>query len=185
MAEKESLKVDLRAFIRDIPDFPKPGILFKDITPLLGNAEAFRHTIEALAQRYENGGSGTGASPFTKIVAIESRGFFFGAGLALRLGCGLVPVRKPGKLPAETVSQSFDLEYGKDTLEMHKDALKPGDRVLLVDDVLATGGTLEATAKLVGTLGATVHEIVTVIELTFLNGRQRIREYPYYACIQY
>ena len=170
--------MDLRTFIRDVPDFPKPGIIFKDITPLLGNAEAFQYAIEVLAQRYEN-------HSFDKIVAIESRGFFFGAGLALRLGCGLAPVRKPGKLPAAKISQTFDLEYGQDTLEIHKDALKLGDRVLLVDDVLATGGTLEAAAKLIETIGGNVHEIVTVIELTFLHGRERILKYPYYACIQY
>lgn len=170
--------MDLRSFIRDVPDFPKPGIIFKDITPLLGNPEAFAHAVETLALRYEN-------HAFDKIVAVESRGFLFGAALAFRLKIGLVPVRKPKKLPAETVSQSFDLEYGQDTLEIHKDALSPGEKALIVDDVLATGGTLEATAKLVERIGGSVHEIVTLIELTFLNGRERLKGYPYYACIQY
>jgi len=170
--------MDLRSFIRDIPDFPKKGIIFKDITPLLQNAEAFAHAIDLLAERYGN-------HAFDKIVAIESRGFIFGAALAYRMKRGFVPLRKPGKLPAETVSQTFDLEYGKDTLEMHKDALKPGEKVLIVDDVLATGGTVEAAAKLVEKVGAEVVEIVTMIELTFLKGQERIKAYRYYSFIQY
>lgn len=170
--------MDIRSIIRDVPDFPKKGIIFKDITPLLGDPAAFAAAIDALAERYEK-------APFDKIVAIESRGFIFGAALAYRLGKGFVPVRKPGKLPAETVSETYDLEYGKDTLEIHKDALKPGEAVLILDDVLATGGTLEATAKLVERVGGRVHEIATLIELTFLGGRKRLGRYPYYACIAF
>ena len=170
--------MDLRSHIRDIPDFPKKGIIFKDITPLLGDPEAFQYAVEALASRYET-------QDFDKIVAVESRGFIFGAALALRMHRGLVPVRKPGKLPAETIRQSFELEYGQDALEIHKDALRPGERALIVDDLLATGGTLEAAAKLVEAVGGKVHGIVTLIELTFLNGRVRLAPHPYYACIQF
>lgn len=170
--------MDLRSFIRDIPDFPKPGIVFKDITPLLGDAKAFRYTIDQLRERYAN-------QSIAKVVAIESRGFLFGAPLAERLGCGLVPVRKLGKLPYRTIAQAYDLEYGQDTLQIHEDALEPGERVLIVDDLLATGGTLAATAQLVEKVGGRVHEIVTVIELTFLKGRERLRQYPYYGCLQF
>ena len=170
--------MDLRSFIRDIPDFPKEGIVFKDITPLLLNPEAFEASIDALEGHCEG-------LEFDKIAAIESRGFPFGAALALRRKCGLILVRKPGKLPADTVSQSFDLEYGQDTLEMHRDAVAPGEKILIVDDLLATGGTLEATAKLVEQLGGEVREIVAMIELTFLHGRDRIKDYPFYACIEF
>ena len=170
--------MDLRSVIRDVPDFPKPGILFRDITPLLGDPAAFAYAVDMMAERYKD-------VAFDKIVAVESRGFILGAPLAYRLKCGFVPVRKPGKLPADTVKQSFDLEYGQDALEIHKDALKPGEKVLIVDDVLATGGTLYATAKLVEAIGGCVVEIVTLAELTFLNGREKIKDYPYYGCLQY
>lgn len=170
--------MDLRSFVRDVPDFPKKGILFKDITPMLKAPDAFAQVIERLAERYVN-------HEFDQIVGIESRGFIFGAALALRMNRGFIPMRKPGKLPAETVSQSFNLEYGTDTLEMHKDALNPGDKVLIIDDVLATGGTLEAAAKLVQKVGAEVVEIVTVIELTFLNGQERLAPFQFYSLIQF
>lgn len=170
--------MDIRTIIRDVPDFPKKGIIFKDITPLLADPAAFAGVIDDLAQRYED-------APFDKIVAIESRGFIFGAALAYRLKKGFVPVRKPGKLPAETIRQTYTLEYGEDTLEMHKDAIEPGEGVLILDDLLATGGTLEATANLVEQLGGRVHEIVTLIELTFLNGRARIAPYSYHTCVQF
>ncbi len=170
--------MDLHPFIRDIVDFPKPGIVFKDITPLLMDPKAFEHTIDVLASRYQD-------QDFTKILAIESRGFIFGAPLALRLGKGLVPVRKPGKLPSETVSQAYELEYGVDTLEMHQDALDEGEKVIIIDDLLATGGTLEATAKLAEKVGAQVTEIATIIELTFLKGRERLKDYPLFAPLQY
>ncbi|NQU43082.1 adenine phosphoribosyltransferase [bacterium] len=170
--------MDLRACVRDVVDFPKKGIVFKDITPLLADPKAFAYVTDHLAERYAN-------QEFDKIIAVESRGFFFGAGLSLRLGRGLVPVRKPGKLPAEKIRQTFDLEYGQDALEIHTDAIKPGEKVLIVDDLLATGGTLEASTKLVEALGGEVLEIVTIIELTFLKGRERLAGYPLYACIQY
>jgi len=170
--------MDLNAYIRDIPDFPKKGIVFKDITPLLGCPEAFRHTLHLFEEKYQGAG-------IDKIVAIESRGFLFGAALADRLRCGLVPVRKPGKLPARTIRQSYDLEYGQDSLEIHEDALKSGERVLVMDDLLATGGTLEATCKLVETVGGQVVGIATVIELAFLDGRQRIANYDYFTLLQY
>jgi adenine phosphoribosyltransferase len=170
--------MNVASFIRDIPDFPKPGIIFKDITPLLGNPEALTSVIEALAERYKDAG-------IQKVVGVESRGFIFGSALAFRLGCGFVPVRKPGKLPAATVSQSFDLEYGQDTIEIHKDALTPGEKVLVLDDVLATGGTLEAAIKLVEAVGGQVYEAATVLELTFLNGRSRLQGYSYFSLVQY
>ncbi len=170
--------MNVASFIRDIPDFPKPGIIFKDITPLLGNPEAFSFVIEALAERYKDAG-------IQKIVGVESRGFIFGAPLAVRLGCGFVPVRKPGKLPAATVSQSFDLEYGQDTIEIHQDALKPGEKVLVLDDVLATGGTLEAAIQLVEAVGGQVCEAATILELTFLNGRDRLKGQAYFSLVQY
>jgi adenine phosphoribosyltransferase len=169
--------MNIASFIRDVPDFPKPGIIFKDITPLLGNPEAFAFVIEALAERYQGAG-------IQKIVGIESRGFIFGSALALRLGCGFVPVRKPGKLPAATVSQSFDLEYGQDTIEIHQDALVPGEKVLVLDDVMATGGTLEAAIKLVETVGGQVLEAATILELTFLNGRSRLDGHVYFSLLQ-
>lgn len=170
--------MDLRSYIRDIPDFPKKGILFKDITPLLQNAKAFHYAVDSLAERYEK-------RQVDQVVAVEARGYLFGSALAYKLQCGLIPVRKPGKLPADTICQSYDLEYGTNTLEIHKDALKKGERVLIVDDLLATGGTVEATAHLIEKLGAQVEEIVTLVELTFLKGREKIDSYPFYAFIQY
>jgi adenine phosphoribosyltransferase len=170
--------MDLRSCIRDIPDFPKEGILFKDITPLLLNPEAFEAAMDAIEGHLKG-------HEFDKIAAIESRGFPFGAALALRRKCGLILVRKPGKLPADTISQSFDLEYGQDTLEMHRDAITPGEKILIIDDLLATGGTLEASAKLVEQLQGEVTEIVTLVELTFLHGRERIKDYPFYACMEF
>lgn len=170
--------MDLNAYIRDVPDFPKPGIIFKDITPLLGNPDAFARTIDILADRYASHG-------FQKVAGIESRGFLFGAPLALRLNCGFAPIRKKGKLPAKTVSQTFDLEYGQDTIEIHLDAIQPGEKVLIIDDLLATGGTLVAAAQLVEKVGGRIGEIATVIELSFLNGRARLGSYPYFACLKY
>ena len=177
-ASHKEHSMDLNTFIRDIPDFPKEGIIFKDITPLLGDPEAFRQSIQCFQDHYANAG-------IDKIVAIESRGFLFGSALADRLGCGLVPVRKPGKLPADTISQSYDLEYGTDSLEIHKDALKAGEKVLVMDDLLATGGTLEASCKLVETVGGKVVSIATVIELAFLDGRKRIADYDYFTLLTY
>ena len=159
--------MDLRAFIRDIPDFPKPGIVFFDITPLLGNAGAFRKSIDIMAERFRPLGA-------TKIVCAEARGFIFGAALAYTMGLGFVPVRKPGKLPYKTASVTYDLEYGSDTLCMHEDALLRGEKVLLIDDVLATGGTLKGMVSLMESFGAHIEAIGVLIELTFLNGRAKL-----------
>ena len=166
----------IRAAIRDIPDFPKPGIIFKDITPILGSGPLFAETIELLAARHL-------ASPPDRIVGIESRGFIFGAALALRLGCGLVPVRKQGKLPYRTIAASYDLEYGSATVEIHRDALRPGERVLVVDDLLATGGTAAAAVRLVEQLGAVVQGLEFVIELAFLDGRRQLAPHPVNALV--
>ena len=157
----------LEGHIRDIPDFPKEGIVFKDITPLCGNAEALSATLDLLAEPY----SGRG---ITHVAGMESRGFIFAVPVAERLQAGFVPIRKPGKLPAETVSAEYALEYGTDTLEMHRDAVGPGDKVLVVDDLLATGGTAEATVKLIRERGAEVVGATFVIELGFLAGRKRL-----------
>ena len=169
--------MDLLTFIRDIPDFPKPGIIFKDITPLLNNPEAFKASIEQLASRY----AGT---RIDKIVGIEARGFIFAGALAYRLGTGMVPVRKKGKLPYKTLSETYELEYGTDTMEMHEDAIKPGDHVLVLDDLIATGGTLAATCRLVEKLGGSIVEVAILIELSFLNGREKVKEYPYFTLLK-
>ena len=161
--------------VRDVPDFPKPGVLFKDITPLLADHEAFTAVVDALAAA---GRDATGAVVVDKVVGMEARGFLFAAPVALALGCGFVPVRKPGKLPWETRSVSYQLEYGTETLEIHTDAMAPGDRVLLVDDVLATGGTARATADLVERCGGTVHGLAVLMELSFLPGRDTLGDVP-------
>jgi len=158
---------NLYRLVRDIPDFPKPGILFRDITPLLQDAAAFRTAVDGMAASFSG-------HRVTKVVAVESRGFVLGAPVALALGAGLVLVRKPGKLPAATRSASYALEYGTDTLEMHADALQPGDRVLVVDDVLATGGTAAAVFDLVGQAGARLVGLSLLIELADLGGRSRL-----------
>jgi adenine phosphoribosyltransferase len=156
---------DLRQAIRDVPDYPRPGILFKDITPLLAAPERFRSAVDLLQERAAE------LRP-QRIVAIESRGFILGAALADRLGVGFVPVRKKGKLPWKHVGCTYDLEYGTDTVEMHEDALQPGERALVVDDVIATGGTARAAGQLVRTLGAQVAGYLFLIELSFLQGRR-------------
>ncbi len=158
---------DIRATIRDIHDFPKPGIVFKDITPLISNGPLFGRTIDLLAERYDSASVDT-------VVGVESRGFIIGAALAYRLGKGLCVIRKPGKLPHDTLQATYELEYGSDTLEVHSDALTAGSRVLLVDDLVATGGTAAAAAALVEQLGATVFEHACIIELGFLNPRAKI-----------
>ncbi|MBN2524821.1 MAG: adenine phosphoribosyltransferase [Deltaproteobacteria bacterium] len=170
--------MDIKTLIRDIPDFPKPGILFKDITPLLQNAVGLKVALDALAQPFADKG-------ITAVAGMESRGFIFGVPVAERLGVGFVPVRKPGKLPAETVSEEFTLEYGTDTLEIHKDALAPGDKVLVIDDLLATGGTARATINLIRKLGAEVVGIGFVIELSFLNGKDSLQDVPVHSLISY
>jgi adenine phosphoribosyltransferase len=159
--------LELSEFIRDIPDFPKPGIIFKDITPLLSQPQAFRAAIERLHHQFRDRG-------IDVIAAAEARGFIFGAPLALEIGAGFVPIRKPGKLPYATVALEYQLEYGTDKLEVHTDAFGPGHRVLLIDDVLATGGTMRACVDLVQSTGAEVVATAFVIELTFLGGRARL-----------
>lgn len=158
---------DLASLIRDVPDFPKKGIIFKDITPLLASAEGFRSSIQHLARPFVD-------VKLTKIAAIESRGFLFGAALAVELGLGLVPIRKPGKLPWTTRRHEYQLEYGSDALEVHDDAVDAGDRILLVDDVLATGGTAAAACSLLELLKAEVTATAFLVELTFLNGRAKL-----------
>jgi adenine phosphoribosyltransferase len=158
--------MDLSKHLRDVPDFPKPGILFKDITPLLGDAAAMKETVARLA-RLDFG-------KVDRIAAIESRGFLFGAPLALHLGLGFVPIRKPGKLPWRTNRVEYSLEYGTDAVEIHQDAVKKGQRVLMVDDLLATGGTMAAACKLVEACGATVAGCAFVVELGFLAGRKKL-----------
>lgn len=161
-------------YIRTIPDFPKPGIQFKDITPLLNDAEAFNHLTRELANRYRGAG-------LTRIVGIESRGFIFGAALAHALGLPFVPIRKLGKLPAATRKRTYELEYGQATIELHVDALTSADKVLLIDDLLATGGTLEAAAELVAETGAIIHGIWVLVELGFLSGREKLARFPLHA----
>jgi len=159
--------LDLKRFVRDVPDFPKPGILFKDITPLLRDASALRASVEQLAARLKG-------QQIDAIVGIESRGFLFAATLALQLGLGLIPLRKPNKLPHAKVRESYALEYGTDALEMHEDAIRKEDRIALVDDLLATGGTMSAACKLVERCGASVIACLFVIELAALKGRERL-----------
>jgi adenine phosphoribosyltransferase len=168
----------LRERIRDIPDFPKPGIVFKDITPLLGDEVAFSTVIDEIVVSF---GRGT----VDKVVGIEARGFIVASPVAYHFGAGFVPVRKKGKLPWETAAETYELEYGEETLEIHRDAIQPGERVAIVDDVLATGGTALATAKLVESLGGTIVGMAFVIELEFLEGRKRLTDYELLSLIRY
>jgi adenine phosphoribosyltransferase len=168
---------DLRRYIRDIPDFPKPGIIFKDITPLLLSPNAFGLAIDTLYEHYKDRG-------INKVVGIEARGFLFATPLAYRLGAGLVIVRKPGKLPYQTRRTSYALEYGQDSVEMHVDAIDRGDRVVLVDDVLATGGTLGAVANMIEAAEGQLDELCVLIELTFLGGRDKLK-HNLHSLIQY
>ncbi|MDP2921910.1 MAG: adenine phosphoribosyltransferase [Candidatus Omnitrophota bacterium] len=169
---------DLKKYIRNIQDFPKKGILFRDITTLIGNKEKFREVIDALAERYSG-------KKIDAVIAIESRGFIFGAALAYKLGAGFVLVRKKGKLPYKTIQAAYSLEYGEDTLEMHQDAIAPGARVLLIDDLLATGGTMAAVTGLVKKLKGEIAEIAFIIELKDLKGRSKLKDFPVYSMIQY
>ena len=168
----------LKGLIRDLPDFPQPGILFRDITPLLQDAAALRFTLEAMAARYRGAG-------ITTVIGIESRGFLFGAPLAYLIGAGFTPVRKQGKLPAETMAVEYSLEYGSNTLEIHRDALQPGERTLVVDDLLATGGTVAATIKLARMLGADVVSAAFLIELSALSGRALLPGLDVYTLLTY
>ena len=168
----------LKELIRNVPDFPKPGILFYDITTLLSNAEGLREAIDKLSEPYTN-------EKIDLVVGIESRGFIFGTAVAERLGVGFVPVRKPGKLPASTVSVEYELEYGSDVLEMHADAITSGQRILIVDDLLATGGTAAAVASLVTQQGGAIVALAFLIELGFLDGRKQLAGQPIYSVLQY
>lgn len=170
--------MDLKSIIRQVPDFPKPGINFIDVTTLWQNPEAHRKTIEMLYDLCKDKG-------ITKVVGIESRGFITGGVLADKLNAGFVPVRKPGKLPYETYSMEYELEYGSDKVEIHKDALEPGDKVLIHDDLLATGGTMEAACKLVEKLGAEVVQISLIVELLFLNGKEKLTNYDVVSLVKY
>ncbi|RME98524.1 MAG: adenine phosphoribosyltransferase, partial [Chloroflexi bacterium] len=169
--------MDLASTIRSVPDFPVEGILFYDITTLLKNPDALKYCIDQLAEKYQD-------FDIDVIVGMESRGFIFGMPLAYKLGVGFVPIRKPGKLPAETISESYALEYGTNTLEIHKDAIEAGQRVLVVDDLLATGGTARATCNLVERLGGEVAGVSFIIELTFLNGRNQLQGYDVFSLLK-
>ncbi len=169
------LSAQVASAIRDIPDFPKPGVTFKDITPLLADHATFAAVVSALADAGRDAG---GAVVVDRVVGMEARGFILGAPVALALGVGFVPVRKPGKLPWDTRAVSYELEYGEETLEMHTDAVAPGERVLVVDDVLATGGTVRATNDLVQQSGGVVHGIAVLLELSFLPGREAAGDIP-------
>jgi adenine phosphoribosyltransferase len=168
----------IRSKIRDVPDFPKPGILFKDITPVLAEPAAFAACLDLIAERYRD-------TPIDAIMGVESRGFIFGAALAVRMQKPFVPARKPGKLPWETVKVAYELEYGTDSLEVHRDAFAPGQHVLLVDDLIATGGTAWAATELVRRLGAEVVGAAFVIELTFLPGAERLKPVEAFSLLQY
>ncbi|MEY2476117.1 MAG: adenine phosphoribosyltransferase [Actinomycetota bacterium] len=168
----------LKEHIRDIPDFPKPGVVFKDITPLLSDGKAFRATIDALSERFEG-------RPVDKVLGIEARGFIIAAPIAYRLGAGFVPVRKAGKLPWELEKEEYSLEYRNDILEIHRDAVQPGERALLIDDVLATGGTAAATMRLVEKLGGEIVGLGFVIELAFLGGRARLAGHEAVSLLTY
>lgn len=166
----------LQDHIRDVPDFPEPGIVFKDLTPLQADPAAFRATVDALVGAVE-----ACEPPVSKIVGVEARGFTYAAAVAYKLGLGLVPVRKPGKLPWESATETYDLEYGTDSLEIHRDAVAPGEHIYIVDDVLATGGTAAATGRLVSSLGGVVAGFGFVVELGFLDGRAKLTNYDVYS----
>ena len=169
---------DLKKIIRDIPDFPKKGIIFKDITPLLQNAEQFRKAVDGLCEQFKD-------KKIDVVASVESRGFILGAAIAYKLGVGFVPVRKKGKLPYLTHSVTYDLEYGQDTLEIHQDAIGKGAKVLITDDLLATGGTLAATIDLVEKMGGEITGIGFLIELTFLKGREKNKDYDIFSLIKF
>ncbi|OGC94805.1 MAG: adenine phosphoribosyltransferase [candidate division Zixibacteria bacterium RBG_16_53_22] len=169
---------ELKSKIRNVPDFPIKGIMFRDITTLVNDSAAFKYVIDKLYERYRDKG-------IDQIVGIESRGFIFGGALAHRLCCGFVPARKLGKLPAATIEESYELEYGRTSLQLHTDSIKPGQRVVILDDLLATGGTLRATANMVERLGGEIYEIAVVIELSFLNGREKLKNHSFYSMVQY
>jgi len=169
---------DLKNYIRDIPNFPKEGIIFKDITPLWKDKDAFAQAIDTIVERYR-------PQQIDVVVGVEARGFIVGAPVAYKLGVGFVPMRKPGKLPYKTTSVSYELEYGIDTIEMHEDGISAGQRVLIIDDLLATGGTARAMCKLVEQAGGKVVELAFIVELTFLHGKDKLKEWNVFSLIQY
>lgn len=177
-AMSDTIEIDLKSFIRDIPDFPKPGILFRDITPLLASADAFKETIRRMCHPFRD-------RAIDVIVGAEARGFIFATPMAMELDVGFVPVRKPGKLPGETHSHSYALEYGEDSLEIHIDDIKPGQRVLVVDDLLATGGTIDACCKLIEKTGAQVEACAFLIELLGLGGGERLAPREKFVLLEY
>ena len=178
MKKKLSVSDRLKNAIRDVPDFPKPGILFKDITPVLRDPVLFRSAVDLLAQRHKN-------KKIRKVAVIDARGFLFGSALAYKLGAGVVPIRKKGKLPYKTYEESYNLEYGSATVTVHVDAFEKGEKVLLVDDLLAPGGTAAASARLIERAGGKVAEIDFLIELGFLEGRKKVRGYPVFSVIRF
>jgi adenine phosphoribosyltransferase len=171
-------RIDLKKHVRNIPDFPKPGILFRDVTTLIQNGEAFKESVDLIVKKYKG-------EKIDKVVAVEARGFIFGAAIAHKLGIGFIPVRKKGKLPFKTKSVTYKLEYGTDTLEIHKDAIASGERILIVDDLLATGGTVKAVTELVSGLGGKIIGIAFVIELFDLGGREKLKGYDIYSLIKF
>lgn len=177
-AEPDMKIVDLRSLIRDVPDFPKKGIVFKDITPLLGHPASLSLAVEYLTQPFRT-------ARIDKVVGAESRGFIFGTAVARNLSAGFVPIRKPGKLPCPTIKESYQLEYGVDSMHIHADAISTGDRILIVDDLLATGGTIAACCRLVEALGGKIVGIAVLIELAFLSGRDTISQYPLHTILSY
>lgn len=170
--------MDLKKVIRTVADYPKKGILFYDITTLLKNEKAFKQTIDTLYKKYKD-------KKIDKVVAVDARGFIFGAPLAIKLGAGFVPVRKKGKLPADTLGAAYTLEYGQDELTIHKDAIKPGENILIIDDLLATGGTISAVTELIEKLHGKIIGIGFVIELTFLKGKEKLKGYPLFSLLKY
>jgi adenine phosphoribosyltransferase len=168
----------LEKSIRNIPDFPKPGILFRDITTLIQNKAAFKKAVDLLAKKYKT-------KKIDKVIGVEARGFIFGAAVAHKIGAGFVPVRKKGKLPFKTISTIYELEYGTDTLEIHQDAINPGEKVLIIDDLLATGGTIKAVIGLINQLRGKISGIGFVIELVDLKGKDKFKEYPIYSLIKF
>ncbi len=175
---KKAAVEELKALIRDVPDFPKKGIIFKDITPLLRDAAAFRKAVDIFAERYKD-------KKIDLVASIEARGFILGPALAYKLGAGVVPVRKKGKLPYKTKSVTYELEYGTDTLEIHEDSILRGERVLILDDLLATGGTASSVCRLIKGLGGEIVELGFLIELLFLKGRSKLEGYPVYSMIKF
>ena len=179
MEQDDQIRITkLRELIRDVPDFPKPGVVFKDITPLLGDPAGLSLAVEYLTQPFRN-------LSIQAVAGAESRGFIFATAVARNLSAGFIPIRKPGHLPAATRSERYDLEYGTDALEIHEDAVRSGDRVLMVDDLLATGGTMTACCRLVEGLGGKIVGIAFLIELAFLNGRQQLQGYPIHSILRY